>query len=57
METTADFHLIALHLYKMGPNEILQGYVLEHEWSMMLSEAPDSVTVGHYVGNTIVRKI
>jgi len=38
-----DFQLIGGQLYKLGPNEILRRYVLEHEQSMILSEAHEGV--------------
>ena len=44
----AYFQLIAGHLYKLGPDEIPQLCVLEHERTMILSEAHASVARGHY---------
>ena len=44
------FQLIVGQLYKMGPDEILHRYVLEHERPMVLNEAHVGVVGGHYVG-------
>ena len=41
----------------MGTDEILCCCVLEHEWPMVLNEAHDGVTWGHYVGKDTMRKI
>ena len=53
----ADFQLIASHLYKMGPDEILRRYVLSHEHERILAEAHAGLARGHYGGRTTVRKI
>lgn len=52
-----DFSLIAGHLYKMGPDEILHKYVPEHEQHSILAEAHDGVIEGHYVGKATVQQI
>jgi hypothetical protein len=46
----ADFSLIAGHLYKMGPDEILRRCVMEAEHPMILEEAHEGIARGHYVG-------
>ena len=46
----ADFTLIAGQLYKLGPDEILCRYVLEHERRRILEEAHVGVAGGHYAG-------
>ena len=51
------FTLIAGHLYKMGPDEILHRCVLEHEKSLILAEAHFGATGGHYAGKDIAQKI
>ena len=53
----AYFQLIAGQLYKMGLDEILHHYVLEHERPMMLNEENVVVEGGHYVGKSTVCKI
>ena len=53
----ADFTLIAGQLYKLGPDEILRRYVLEHEWKRILEEAHAGVTGGHFAGKATVQKI
>ena len=53
----ADFLFIVGHLYKMGLDEILLRYVLEHERQSILAEAHGGVTGGHYVGKSTVQKI
>ena len=52
-----DFTLIASQLYKLGPNEILQVYVLEHERQQILSEAHAGIAGGHYAGKPTAQKI
>ena len=46
--SAADFQLIVGQLYKMGPDEILRCYVLEHEWLMVLNESHAGVVGFHY---------
>jgi hypothetical protein len=46
----ADYQLITGNLYKMGTNNILQRYVVEHERSRILAEAHEGLTGGHYTG-------
>ena len=53
----ADFTLIVRQLYKLGPDEILCKYVLEHEQRRILEEAHAGVAGGHYVGRPIVHKV
>ena len=45
------------HLYKLGPNEILLHYVLEHERPIILSEAHARILGGHYAGKETVHNI
>ena len=52
-----DFQLITRQLYKMGPDEILRRYVLEHEQPMILNKAHAGVAGGHYGGKSIVHNI
>jgi hypothetical protein len=40
----ADYQLIAGHLYKMGADNILQRYVIEHERPRVLAEAHEGIT-------------
>ena len=44
------FTLIAGQLYKLGPDEILRRYVLEHERQQILAEAHAGIAGGHYAG-------
>ena len=52
-----DFSIIAWHLYKMGPDEILRWYVPEFERSIILANVQVGATGGHYVGRVTVHKI
>jgi hypothetical protein len=52
-----EYQLIAGNLYKLGTNGILQCRVLEHEISMILSEAHEGVEGGHYAGKETAHKI
>lgn len=42
------FSLIAGHLYKLGPCEILRGYVPEHERKIILTKSHSGATGGQY---------
>lgn len=46
----ADFTIIFGQLYKLGADEVLQRYVLEHERQAILAEAHGGVVGGHYAG-------
>jgi hypothetical protein len=46
----ADFSLIAGQLYKMGPDEILRRCIMEAERPLILAEAHEGITGGHYAG-------
>jgi len=48
-----DFSLIVGQLYKMGPNEILRRCVMEAKIPLILIEAHEGITGGHYAGKTI----
>ena len=52
-----DFQLIVGQLYKMGPDVILNRYVLEHERPMILNEVHARATRGHYARKAKVKKI
>ena len=52
-----DFTLIAGQLYKLGSDEILHRYVLEHERRRILEEVHAGITGGHYARNAIVKKV
>ena len=47
-----DYQLIIGHLYKMGVDNILLRYVLEHEWPRILAEAHKGLVGGHYAGKS-----
>ena len=53
----AYFQFIVRQLYKMGPDDILRRYVLEHELPMILNEAHAGVAGGHYIGKYMVCKV
>jgi hypothetical protein len=57
VEHTADFSLIDVQLYKMGPNEILRRCVMEAERPLILAEAHEGIVGGHYVGKATMQKI
>ena len=46
----ADFSLIVVQLYKMGPDEILRRCVMEAERPLILVEAHEGIARGHYAG-------
>ena len=53
----ANFTLIVGQLYKLGPDEILHRYVLEHERRRILEEAHVGVAGGHYAGKTTMQNV
>ena len=53
---SVDFMLIDGKLYKMGPDEILHRYVLEHKPCWIMSESHAGVTGGHYTGKDTMHK-
>ena len=53
----ADFTIIAGHLYKLGADEVLRRYVLEHERQAILIEAHEGIAGGHYAGKEMTQKI
>ena len=52
-----NFTLIAGQLYKLGSNEILRRYVLEHERRRILEEVHVGIAGGHYAGKAIAQKV
>ena len=52
-----DFTLIAGQLYKLGPDETLRRYVLEHEQRRILEELHARVAGGHYAGKPTTQKV
>ena len=52
-----DFTLIARQLYKLGSDEILCRYVLEHERRRILKEAHVVIVGGHYARKATAQKI
>jgi len=52
-----DFQLIVGQLYKLGPDEILRRYVLEHERPFIIEESHEGLAGGHYAGNATSHKI
>ena len=57
MVRAADFTLIAVQLYKLGPDEVLRRYILNHERPMILTEEHSGITGGHYSGKPTVQKV
>ena len=53
----ADFTLIVGQLYKLGSDEILRRYVLEHEQRRILEEAHVGITGGHYTRKATTQKV
>jgi hypothetical protein len=53
----ANFSLIVGQLYKMGPDEILRRCVMETERSLILAEAHEGITGGHYAGKATAQKV
>ena len=53
----ADFTFIAGQLYKLGPDEILHRYVLEHEQRRIIEEAHAGIVGGHYAGKSTTKKV
>jgi len=53
----AYYQLIAGHLYKLGPDEILRRCILNHEKTSLLEEAHGGVTGGHYAGKATTQNI
>jgi hypothetical protein len=52
-----DYQLIAGHLYKMGADNILRRRLLEHEMPIILAEAHEGITRGHYAGKATMQKV
>jgi hypothetical protein len=53
----ANYQLIAWNFYKLGADGILRRCVLEYERSIILEEAHDGITRGHYVSKAMAHKI
>jgi hypothetical protein len=53
----AYFSLIVEQLYKMGPNEILRRCVMEAKRPLILAEAHEGITGGHYAGKETTQMI
>ena len=53
----AEFTLIVGQLYKLGSDEILRRYILEHEQKRILQEAHAGIAGGHYIGNATAQKV
>ena len=49
--------MITMQLYKLGPDEVLRRYVLDHERSMILAEAHAGIVGGYYSGKPIAQKV
>jgi hypothetical protein len=53
----ADFSLIAKQIYNMGLDEILRRCVMEAEIPLILEEAHEGITGGHYTGKETAQNI
>jgi len=53
----ADFQLIGGQLYKLGHDEILRRYVMEHERTLILANVHEGLAGGHYAGSATTKKI
>jgi hypothetical protein len=51
------FQLIVGQLYKMGPDEILMRCIMKEERPLILAEAHEGITGGHYVGKETMQKV
>ena len=49
--------MIVGKLYKLGLDEILRRYVLDHERPMILTEEHAGIKGGHYSGNPTAQKV
>jgi hypothetical protein len=52
-----EFSLIVEQLYKMGPDEILRRCFMEVEIPLILAEAHEGITRGHYTGKATTQKV
>ena len=52
-----DYILIAIQLYKLGPDEILHRCIFDHERQWVIAEVHAGVSRGHYAGKATVCKI
>ena len=53
----ADFTLIAGHLYKLGPDEVLRRCVMPYGKQAIIREAHSYTAGGHFVGKPTAQKI
>ena len=49
--------MIVGQLYKLGPDEVLRRYILDHERPMILVEAHAGIAGGHYLGKPTMQKV
>ena len=52
-----NFTMIVGQFYKLGPDEVLRRYVLDHERPMILVEAHAGIVGEHYSGNPTTHKV
>ena len=52
-----DFTLIAGHLYKLGPDEVLRRCVMPHKKEAIIKEAHSGTIGGHFTGKPTAQKI
>ena len=53
----ANFTLIAGHLYKLGPDEVLRKCIMPHEKEAIIREAHSGTAGGHFAGKPTAQKI
>jgi hypothetical protein len=52
-----NYQLIVGHLYKMGIDNILRRYILDHEQLIILVEAHEGIAGGNYAGKYTTQKV
>jgi hypothetical protein len=53
----ADYQLIVGNLYKLGVDNILRRWVMEHERPIIFVESHEGIVGGHYAGKDTVHKV
>jgi hypothetical protein len=54
---TTEYQMITGHLYKMGVDNILRRYVLEHERPRILAKSHEGIMGGNYAGKSTTHKV
>jgi hypothetical protein len=53
----ADYKMIASYLYKLGEDNILRRFFMEHERPIILAEAHEGIVIGHYARKYTAQKV